>query len=291
MKQLKEKSTPWIGLAYSDYVKDFALKNDHLFDYVEVPYELLKHDPTVFKISEIKPIILHCATLSVAGTIKASEKDINNISYWAEKTKTPWIGEHLSFISTNKAHIEQKYADEYAPGEPYNIGYTMPPPLNEYALKTVQTTLKNVKPSFSMPLILENPPIYFTIPGSQMDQISFIKRLTKETDVGLLLDLAHFYITSKNEGFDAMLHIDDFPLEKVTEVHISGVDEVDETYWDHHASKAPEIIYQLLEKVLLRVSPKAITLEYNWNSKFPETYLIDEINRVKRAIRTCCEVE
>lgn len=285
MKSLAEKSTPWIGIAYSDYVNDFAIKNDALIDYVEVPYELLKHDPAVFKISAVKPIILHCATLSVAGSVRTTDEDIENIRFWAKKTNTPWIGEHLSFISTARAHLNEKYADEYAPGEPYNIGYTMPPPLNDEALETIKGNLNTIKTQFKTPVILENPPIYFTIPGSEMDQTSFIASLTKESEVGLLLDLAHYYITSKNEGFDAMEHLAYFPLDRVVEIHISGVDEVANTFWDHHASKAPEMIYELLKKVLQSARPKAITLEYNWNSKFPENFLIEEIQQVQKIIR------
>ena len=55
--------------------------------------------------------------------------------------------------------------------------------------------------------------------------------------------------------------------------------------WDDHASRAPEIVYRLLEQVLHRASPRAVTLEYNWSSRFPQVWLGEELERVRGICR------
>jgi uncharacterized protein (UPF0276 family) len=228
---------------------------------------------------------LHCASLSVAGSVLPSAETIENIRYWARKTGTPWIGEHLSFISAPSV-LSDMYADEYAAGQPYNIGYTMPPPLNQTELDTVVASINGLRNAFDIPIILENPPIYFPIPGSEMDQVTFINLLVEQTGVGLLLDLAHFFITSQNEGFDPLEMVTALPLEQVVEVHISGVNAQNGIHWDHHADRAPEMVYRMLEVVLRRARPRAITLEFNWNSKFPEKVLLEELRNTRSIVQS-----
>jgi hypothetical protein len=70
------------------------------------------------------------------------------------------------------------------------------------------------------------------MPGSTMSQLEFIDELCRRCDVGLLLDLAHFYITSKTLNFDPVDELEHFPLSRVVEVHISGVDEQQGMHWD-----------------------------------------------------------
>jgi hypothetical protein len=100
----------------------------------------------------------------------------------------------------------------------------------------------------------------------------------------LLLDLTHFYITSQTLGFDPLREITALPLDRVVEVHISGVDMQDGIYWDDHTKRAPEIIYDLLAVVLAASSLKAVTLEYNWSARFPEKALLQEIDRTRNAL-------
>jgi uncharacterized protein (UPF0276 family) len=103
--------------------------------------------------------------------------------------------------------------------------------------------------------------------------------------VGILLDLAHFYISARTCGFDPLEEIQRWPLDRVWEIHVSGVSEQELGSWDDHASAAPEIEMELL-RIASRCCPnlRAITLEYNWASHFPPQLLLDEVSRVKSAI-------
>lgn len=274
---------PAIGIAYSDYTPRFLREHGEAIDYVEVPFELLRHNAAVIEIAAAKPIVLHCASMSVAGAVPPPESTVDDICGWIDRTETPWIGEHLSFITAER-EAAGPVADEYAPGEPYNIGYTVCPPMNEDTIGRVLRSIRRAEERFPVPMLLENPPIYFPIPGSTMTQIEFVGEICDRSDIGLLLDLAHFYITSQTVGFDPLEAISDYPLERVVEVHLSGVETEAGGHWDNHARRAPEIEFELLSAVLDRADVRGITLEYNWSARFPPAVLLDEIARARERV-------
>jgi uncharacterized protein (UPF0276 family) len=278
---------PQVGLAYNAYVP--ALLRDHpdAADYVEVPFELLRHDPEVAVISARKPIILHCASLSIAGSVPATPSTVDAVDEWVRRTGTPWLGEHLSFILADR-EAAGELADEYAPGEPYNIGYTVSPPMNEASIVQVVSTVERLRERLTVPLLLENPPLYFRAPGTTMTQVEFICEICRRCSVRLLLDLTHFYITSRTMGFDPREEILALPLERVVETHVSGVELQGGTHWDNHASRAPEIVFELLDVALGVGGVRAVTLEYNWSSRFPRQVLMEEIARVRQATVDSC---
>jgi uncharacterized protein (UPF0276 family) len=117
-----------------------------------------------------------------------------------------------------------------------------------------------------------------------MPMVDFIGAVLSRCDVGLLLDLSHFLITMLNTGADATREIDRLPLERVVEVHISGMNAQSGIVWDDHATPAPAAVFGLLERVLERARPRALTLEYNWSPSFPQAILKAHLDRVRQMV-------
>ena len=276
-------SAPRLGLAHSAYLRGLLNKHPGLVDYVETPFELLQHDPTVFDLDSTLPVVLHCATLSLAGSVRATPEIIRAIQNWIEKTQTPWLGEHLSFITANRT-VAGSYADDYAPDQPYNLGYTVSPIMNATSVASVVRHIKFYRNEISVPMLLENSPIYFRMPGTTMRQVEFISEICARSQAGLLLDVTHFYISARNMGLDPFAEIKDYPLEKVVEIHLSGASIERDALWDDHANPASEEIFALFRFVLGRTRPRAVTLEYNWSARFPEDVLLREVQRTKEAL-------
>ncbi|HEU5269365.1 MAG TPA: DUF692 family protein [Jatrophihabitans sp.] len=274
-----------VGLAYSARTPRFVDEHPGQIDYVEIPFELLRHNPGVLDIRSALPVVMHCASLSIAGTVRPQPQVLEAVADWADKTATPWIGEHLSFILAER-EMGDPAADEYAPGEPWNIGYTVSPQMTHQTLERIVAALAHAESVLPVPLLLENPPIYFDVPGSTMSQIEFINELCAATDIGLLLDLAHFYISARNRGEDPADALIRFPLDRVVEVHVSGVDEQAGGIWDNHASRAPQAELDLLATVVREAPVQAITLEYNWSARFPDQVLLAELSRVRDVLST-----
>lgn len=280
MKYLNNSvGTTSVGLAYGPSTLGFLAAHPHLVDYVEMPFEQLRHTPQVGAIQETVPVILHCASMSVAGFVSPADETLDAINAEATRTHTPWIGEHLAFITADGLN-----PDTDNPAAPTALTYTVCPQLSEETIQRVADNLAFLQPRCTAPLILENSPQYFAVPGSTMPMVDFIGEVLERCDVGLLLDLTHFMITMLNTGADAKKEINRLPLERVVEVHISGMNVQSDVVWDDHATPAPAPVFELLERVLERVCPRAVTLEYNWSPSFPQAILKTHVDRVHQIL-------
>jgi uncharacterized protein (UPF0276 family) len=270
--------TTSIGLAYGPSIPAFIETHPGLIDYIEIPFEQLRHSPHLGSIQETVPVILHCASMSVAGFVPPPEVTLDAIDREAERTRTPWIGEHLAFITADSLDLNTDPS-----GSPTALTYTVCPQLSEETIERVADNLAALQSHFSAPLILENSPQYFVVPGSTMSMVDFISAVVSRCDVGLLLDLSHFLITMLNTGADAHEAIDRLPLERVVEIHLSGMNVQSGIAWDDHATPASAPVFELLERVLERARPRALTLEYNWSS-FPQAIIKAHLDRVRHIV-------
>ncbi len=253
---------------------DLVEAQPDLVDYLEMPFEQLRHAPALLATQDRAPLILHCASLSVAGFVNTPDAVVEAIARTCALTETPWLGEHLAFISA-----EALDADIDPGAAPTQLTYTVSPAYNEAVLERVADNLRRYSARLDVPIILENPPLYFAAPGSTMGQADFIRELASATGVGLILDLSHLMISAYNMGAEAESEVDRLPLENVVEVHMSGHSLQSGVMWDDHAVTAPESEFRLLDRVLDRVRPEAVTLEYNWDA-FPPAVVRKHLARV-----------
>jgi uncharacterized protein (UPF0276 family) len=151
----------------------------------------------------------------------------------------------------------------------------------------VSTALDHWGAKLSCPLILENGPVYFEMPGSTMSQVEFIAALCRRRPATrLLLDLAHLTCTAANTGEDPHRLLDSLPLEQVVEVHLSGARSEAGVTWDDHAAPISPLLFDMLDHLLHRVRPRAVTIEYNWDPDFPRDLLRADLSRVRRSVST-----
>ena len=262
-----------LGLTYGPGVPSLLESHPELIDYVELPFEMIRQTPGLASLHQSVPVVLHCASMSIAGFAAPAEATVAAIESEALRTRTPWIGEHLAFVSHDGV------TEDSAP--PSAMTYTMCPPLNEDTIERVALNLSSLRGRLPVPLILENAPQYAEIPGSTMTMTQFIAKVASRCDVDLLLDLSHFLITALNTGVDAFAELEDLPLDRVVEIHMSGMNAQAGTVWDDHTRPAPTLVFELLERVLRRTRPKAMTLEYNGSPAFPRRILLAQLDRAR----------
>lgn len=265
-----------VGLAWSPKVSEIVTNDPHVADFVEVPFERLRVQPNTLSGLDNHLLILHCSSMSIGGDVPPSAETIESIRNFARVTKTPWIGEHLAFTA---AHRFDDHGNEILDTE-----FTICPQFSEPMLEIATRNYIELSSRFEQELILENPPQYFFVPGSTMSQMTFIKRLCDRADARLLLDLSHLYITARNIGETPNALLEQYPVENVVEIHISGVSEERGLRWDNHAVFASDDIFELLRCCLKRVRPKAVTLEYNWHSQFEDDVMMQHIKRIRDAV-------
>ncbi len=267
-----DATTIQIGLAYGEPALQYLNLHPDGVDYVEVPFEQLRHRPGVARLQEHIPLVLHCASLSVAGTVPPDPATVQAIAATIERMRSPWLGEHLAFISAHGLGEGQADAIE--------LTYTVSPQFSHESVAQVAQNVAAIRPAIGdVPLILENTPSYVTVPGSTMSSAEYIAAVLRACDVGLLLDLSHFLITCTNTGADPIAELSKIPLDRVVEIHLSGVNVQGGRAWDDHASPVPAAVFDLLRIVLREASPRAVTIEYNWPSEATAS-VIDEHVRV-----------
>src|SRR4051812_24430707 len=266
---------PQVGLAYGPWVPGVISRNPGLADFVEIPFEQLRHDPSAGAVQETVPAILHCASMSVAGFVPPGDGTLAAIEREAARMRTPWIGEHLAFIT----------ADPAAGADPTALTYTVCPQLSEETAARAAANFASLQARFpGTPLLLENSPQYFAPPGSTMSMVDFIREVLARCEAGLLLDLSHFLITAINGGFDARAELDRLPLERVVEIHLSGMSVQSGLAWDDHARLASPEQFALLSRALERCRPRALTFEYNWTPDLPDPPLRQQVERARELL-------
>jgi hypothetical protein len=259
-----------LGLALSGSTGNFLTEFSGVVDFVEIPFELVHYDQRPLELPENIPKVLHCASLSMAGDVRPSPEIVDAICSWAHVMETPWLGEHLAFV----------YAG------PYDVGYALNPVTNQKTARRTIQTYEEYQDRFGIPILMENPPVYFEPPGSTLSMTEFIREVCNGSGARLLVDLAHLFISAKNFGLDPVKELLSLPLDRVDEVHISGVACRNGAWWDDHTIRAPDQVHGLLGMLLERTPIRAVTLEYNWSYGFPRTTLLEEIDRVRAAFET-----
>ena len=277
-----------VGLAYCGYVPGLLASDPDLIDYVEVPFEMLLQTEAALDNVGDTPVVLHCASLSMAGNVPISENLRSSLTSIISRTSTPWVGEHLAFVRAQEPINEPSMADAVIVDPDtgaYNVGYTVSPQYSPAILNRVLDAISEAEDRFGLPVLLENGPLYVSLPGSTMSQAQFICELCdRRPETRLLMDLSHLEITAQNSGEDVFELMAKFPVENVVEVHLSGHSIQSGMHWDDHARRAPEVLFQLLGGLMKRVSPRAVTLEYNWDTGFPLNGVREDVARVKRII-------
>lgn len=288
-----------VGLTYAEYVPNLVASHPDLLDYVEVAFEQLLRVPDVATLRKIIPIVLHCASLSLAGNSLPCDSVVDKLAYWIKATGTPWLGEHIAYVSAKREYSHLAEHDAVlAPKDTcdsssgcdqteFNVGYTVSPQLSEPILNRIVDRCSAWENQLKVPILLENGPIYFNMPGSAMNQVEFINELClQRPEAQLLLDLSHLAITCSNLSLDPLRTLLSLPLGRVTEVHVSGAREEGGIVWDDHTLPAPDIVFKLLDNLLAHSKPRAVTIEYNWDANFPRETIIRDVARVREIINT-----
>ena len=268
---------PKLGLAYGPSGCRLIRANPELIDYVEIPFELLdKNTGLISSLPLNTNCILHCASLSLGGSVKPSDAIMDRIFQLADEIRSPWLGEHIAFL----------YAQH--PNDPnhiiHDLGFTLSPPMNEASAKYIASRVLELERKYALPIILENPPIYFSLPETNLSQDEFINLIFENCNAGFLLDLTHLYIVAKNFSLKFESILKKLPLEKVVEIHMSGVRYHNGVWWDNHSSAIPDEIMVCFADLVRSCNITAVTLEYNWISDYSDKNVLQQMESVKKII-------
>jgi len=186
-----------------------------------------------------------------------------------ELTRSPWYSLHLGFSSAEVDFVGesmQARSPVLAPGL-----------ILERSLRLL-AGLRALLGS-AVPVLVENLDYN---PGGAYESVcapGFIRQVVEESGVDLLLDLAHARISAAALQMDVRDYILQLPLSRVRQLHINRPLWNGERWWDAHQALQAED-EALLEWVLARCQPWALTLEYNRD----EELILSQAARLRRIL-------
>jgi uncharacterized protein (UPF0276 family) len=259
----KVQSIPFhgIGLSVDLHVPDlfelvFRLKQSNLnFDYLE----------------------LFRGPVSQLGSVREYFSNHLPLEYHADSLwftqpeffQTPWKKETQKIIQ-DTAKLESHWVThECATKEisGYFFGTYLPPLLTRNSAELIGRQCTLVQECLSIhfekenrisPLILiEIPPFYSFVVGD-IPLSRFFKIIAGNSPCGFLLDIGHLYTYYLSAGLKnripleafIKMFLDEFPLERVVQLHLGGLKPFRQGYLDHHGAPIPELLFELLPILL-----------------------------------------
>lgn len=144
------------------------------------------------------------------------------------------------------------------------LGYFIPPLLNEASLALAIARVREVQAAVPAPVAVEPPPMAFVVGG--MPLFTFFGRLARETGCALLLDMGHLVSWEMASGQRVLDAIDELPCEQVIELHVAGgrLRQAGDgpVYMDMHEAPVLAETWAMLEALLPRLpNVKALCYE------------------------------
>ncbi|WIF31358.1 MNIO family bufferin maturase [Lentibacter algarum] len=220
------------------------------------------------------PISVHGVGLSIGGEGPLDREHLARLRTLCHWLNPASFSEHLAWSSHDSAFLND----------------LLPLPYNAASLARVASHINQVQETLGRQMLLENPSSYLAFDTSDMSETDFLRELATQTGCGLLLDVNNVFVSATNLGTSPQAYIDDFPLDKVGEIHLGGHDEDEDDAGrplliDSHGREIADPVWALLEYTLTRSGPRPLLVE--WDNDVPDwPVLATEAARAKAALES-----
>ena len=149
-------------------------------------------------------------------------------------------------------------------GERY-LDFFFPLLLTREAASACAANLKRIDEAIPGRIVAENPP--YQLPVGPLHVLEVTAQVTDEAQIPCVIDLSHLLSFQLCRGLEPLAGLDDFPLERVVELHVAGAvfEEANgqRIYHDAHgAAEIPPVVLEMLAEVAPRCPElRAITIE------------------------------
>ena len=99
-------------------------------------------------------------------------------------------------------------------------GVLMPPVLEPDGARAMADNVRRLREASGFEVLPENPPAHVYL--GRLHLLEYFAAVAERADCGLLLDVAHLAVFQRVRGHDPLDGLEDFPLERVVEMHVAG---------------------------------------------------------------------
>jgi uncharacterized protein (UPF0276 family) len=155
------------------------------------------------------PVLFHPSYINFCGSFPNHAGWLAATAAHVAAVGSPWFAQDCAYCFW-----------EEGPSYSTQLGYFIPPILNEASLERAIARVREVQAAVPAPVAVEPPPMSFVVGG--MPLFTFFGRLARATDCALLLDMGHLVSYEMASGRRVLDHVDELPLDHVIELHIAG---------------------------------------------------------------------
>lgn len=203
------------------------------------------------------PLSVHGVGLSIGADAPLDMAHLARLKAVCDRYQPGLVSEHLAWSTHEGVYLND----------------LLPVPYTAATLDRVVEHIDQVQCALGRRILLENPSTYVVFATSEMSEVEFIRSVARRTGCGLLLDVNNVFVSASNHGFDPKAYIDQFPLDRVEEIHLGGhaVDRDDAgrvLLIDAHGSEVADPVWDLFTHTIKRAGCRPVLIE--WDNDVPE---------------------
>jgi uncharacterized protein len=211
------------------------------------------------------PMVSHSVSLSLGGPDPLDARLLEGIETMRRQLDFAWWSDHLCYSSANGVNFQD----------------LLPLPATEEAVEHVAARIREAQHEVDAPLLVENISYYAHMPGSQLDDATFLRAVVERADCEVLLDINNVYVNALNHGFDPRACIDAMPLERVRQIHLAGHTRQEGLIIDTHIGPIIDEVWDLFRYTLRRAG-RFIPTMVEWDQDIPPLdEVLDELDRAR----------
>lgn len=245
-------------------------------DFVEYA-GLVDVDQVIEEVSRIQntgaPVLYHPSYINFCGSYANSAVWLEATANHIEKVESAWFAQDCAYCFWEQ---DQNFSTQ--------LGYFIPPILNQASLEQAITRVKEVQTIVPVTVAIEPPPVCFI--AGKMPLFSFFGELANETDCAILLDMGHLVSYEMASGKAVRDALVELPCERVIEIHIAGGRLKDATdgpiYVDAHETTIVDQTWTMLENMLPELpNVKAVCYECEGVN---ESSVMSTLKRIRKIV-------
>ncbi len=197
------------------------------------------------------PVVMHGVSLAIGSAAPLDWDYLNKLKSLAQKTKTPWLSDHLCWGRLPGARFHD----------------LLPLPRTVEVVDYVAERAKIVQDFLEIPFALENLSCNASFTIDEMPEWEFYAEVVEKADISMMLDVNNIYVSSRNLGFDPKDYVSNLPLERVVQIHIAGHSDYGRYILDTHDYPVRDEVWEIYREVYPRIKGGASTL-LEWDDRF-----------------------
>lgn len=197
-----------IGTFYNPHLARFTLDHCELIDHLAMADPPAADDEFFPSIQQQFPLLLHDYLGQLSDPLSAFA--LQRARALQDRYRSPWVAEHFQCLHTQDGSR--------------SLDYVFPPLYTEEFLQRFCENALVLRDAVDAPLVMENIPGFFSVKRAQMSEAEFLRRFFEQTGCRFLIDVPHIWLAAYYRGLDPQQYLKDFPLERIVEVHVAGVE-------------------------------------------------------------------